>query len=74
MIFVCPSRTDKAGHPQWVVLGIGQMIKGLDIGMVDMCPGERRKITIPPALAFGEAGKGEKMEQATSMCMFFSLF
>lgn len=65
MIFVCLSRTDKAGHPQWVVLGIGQMIKGLDIGMVDMCPGERRKITIPPALAFGEAGKGEKMEQAT---------
>lgn len=54
-----PSRSDKAGHPQWVVLGIGQIIKGLDIGMVDMCPGEKRKITVPPALAFGESGKGE---------------
>ncbi|XP_056913833.1 peptidyl-prolyl cis-trans isomerase FKBP7 [Takifugu flavidus] len=62
--FYC-SRTDKAGHPQWVVLGIGQMIKGLDLGMVDMCPGERRKITIPPALAFGEAGKEPVPPNAT---------
>lgn len=61
MISVCLSRTDKAGHAQWVVLGIGQMIKGLDMGMFDMCPGEKRKITVPPALAFGEKGKGEEM-------------
>lgn len=53
------SRSDKAGHAQWFVLGVGQIIKGLDIGMVDMCPGEKRKITVPPALAFGENGKGE---------------
>uniref|UniRef100_A0A4W6BJK2 peptidylprolyl isomerase n=1 Tax=Lates calcarifer TaxID=8187 RepID=A0A4W6BJK2_LATCA len=26
--FYC-SRSDKAGHPQWLVLGIGQVIKGL---------------------------------------------
>uniref|UniRef100_A0A3Q2Y4J3 peptidylprolyl isomerase n=1 Tax=Hippocampus comes TaxID=109280 RepID=A0A3Q2Y4J3_HIPCM len=54
--FYC-SRHDKAGHPQWFVLGVGQVIKGLDIGMVDMCVGEKRKITVPPALAFGEKGK-----------------
>lgn len=53
------SRSDKAGHPQWFVLGVGQVIKGLDIGLNDMCPGEKRKITVPPALAFGEKGKGE---------------
>lgn len=53
------SRSDRTGHPQWFVLGVGQIIKGLDIGMTDMCPGEKRKITVPPALAFGENGKGE---------------
>lgn len=41
------------------MLGIGQIIKGLDIGMANMCPGEKRKITVPPTLAFGENGKGE---------------
>nr|XP_057937237.1 peptidyl-prolyl cis-trans isomerase FKBP7 isoform X2 [Doryrhamphus excisus] len=62
--FYC-SRSDKAGHPQWFVLGVGQVIKGLDIGMMDMCPGEKRKITVPPALAFGVNGKGPVPPNAT---------
>ncbi|XP_054643469.1 peptidyl-prolyl cis-trans isomerase FKBP7-like isoform X2 [Dunckerocampus dactyliophorus] len=62
--FYC-SRSDKAGHPQWFVLGVGQVIKGLDIGMMDMCPGEKRKITVPPALAFGVKGKGPVPPNAT---------
>nr|XP_046259988.1 peptidyl-prolyl cis-trans isomerase FKBP7 [Scatophagus argus] len=62
--FYC-SRSDKAGHPQWFVLGVGQIIKGLDIGMKDMCPGEKRKITVPPALAFGEKGKDPVPPNAT---------
>ncbi|XP_038575747.1 peptidyl-prolyl cis-trans isomerase FKBP7 [Micropterus salmoides] len=62
--FYC-SRSDKDGHPQWFVLGVGQVIKGLDIGMEDMCPGEKRKITVPPALAFGEKGKGPVPPNAT---------
>ncbi|MEQ2274700.1 Peptidyl-prolyl cis-trans isomerase fkbp7, partial [Xenotaenia resolanae] len=51
-------RSDKEGHPQWFVLGVGQVIKGLDIGMMDMCAGEKRKLTVPSALAFGQTGKG----------------
>ncbi|XP_046902698.1 peptidyl-prolyl cis-trans isomerase FKBP7 [Hypomesus transpacificus] len=62
--FYC-SRSDKAGHPQWFVLGVGQVIKGLDIGLNDMCPGEKRKITVPPALAFGEKGKDPVPPNAT---------
>ncbi|CAG5865973.1 unnamed protein product [Menidia menidia] len=62
--FYC-SRTEKEGHPQWLVVGVGQVIKGLDIGMMDMCAGERRKVTIPPALAFGEKGKGPVPPNAT---------
>lgn len=55
----CLSRSDKDGHPQWFVLGVGQVIKGLDKGMEDMCPGEKRKITVPSGLAFGAQGKGK---------------
>ncbi|XP_056145950.1 peptidyl-prolyl cis-trans isomerase FKBP7 [Lampris incognitus] len=62
--FYC-SRSDKTGHPQWFVLGVGQIIKGLDLGMKDMCPGEKRKITVPPALAFGEKGKAPVPPNAT---------
>ncbi|XP_048877477.1 peptidyl-prolyl cis-trans isomerase FKBP7 isoform X3 [Brienomyrus brachyistius] len=54
--FYC-SRSDKAGHPQWFIVGVGQIIRGLDLGMMGMCAGEKRKITIPPSLAFGEKGK-----------------
>ncbi|XP_037542201.1 peptidyl-prolyl cis-trans isomerase FKBP7 [Nematolebias whitei] len=62
--FYC-SRTDKAGHPQWFVLGVGQVIRGLDIGMLDMCPGEKRKVTVPSELAFGVNGKGPVPPNAT---------
>ncbi|XP_060909886.1 peptidyl-prolyl cis-trans isomerase FKBP7 [Labrus mixtus] len=62
--FYC-SRSDKDGHPQWFVLGVGQIIKGLDIGMTDMCVGEKRKITVPPSLAFGEKGKDPVPPNAT---------
>ncbi|XP_006151715.1 peptidyl-prolyl cis-trans isomerase FKBP7 isoform X3 [Tupaia chinensis] len=56
--FYC-SRTQNEGHPKWFVLGVGQVIKGLDIAMMDMCPGERRKVLIPPSFAYGKEGYAE---------------
>lgn len=53
--FYC-SRTQNNGHPKWFVLGVGQVIKGLDIAMLNMCPGEKRKVIIPPSLAYGQQG------------------
>ncbi|XP_008010885.1 peptidyl-prolyl cis-trans isomerase FKBP10 isoform X1 [Chlorocebus sabaeus] len=40
-------------------VGSGWLIKGMDQGLLGMCPGERRKIIIPPFLAYGEKGYGE---------------
>lgn len=40
-------------------MGSGWLIKGMDLGLLGMCPGERRKIIIPPFLAYGEKGYGE---------------
>ncbi|KAK4817787.1 hypothetical protein QYF61_027791 [Mycteria americana] len=57
--FYC-SRTQNEGHPKWFVLGVGQVIKGLDIAMMNMCPGEKRKVIIPPSLAYGQQGYGKK--------------
>ncbi|CAB3382012.1 FK506-binding protein 2 isoform X2 [Cloeon dipterum] len=39
-------------------LGVGQVIKGWDQGLVDMCVGEIRKLTIPPSLGYGDKGAG----------------
>ena len=46
----------RRGSPIEFTLGAGQVIPGWDQGLMDMCPGEERKLTIPPELAYGEWG------------------
>lgn len=52
------SRTEGDKQAVWFTLGIREVIKGWDKGLQDMCSGEKRKLTIPPALAYGKEGKG----------------
>ena len=40
-------------------LGAGEVIKGFEQGLLDMCVGEKRKLTIPPHLAYGDEGTGK---------------
>ena len=46
------------GRPFDFKLGVGQVIRGWDEGVVGMCVGEKRRLGIPAAMAYGERGAG----------------
>lgn len=46
------------GDPLSFTVGQGMVIKGWDEGLLGMCPGDQRKLTIPPELGYGERAMG----------------
>ncbi|XP_035408470.1 peptidyl-prolyl cis-trans isomerase FKBP9 isoform X2 [Cygnus atratus] len=48
--------THSLGRTYNIVLGSGQVVVGMDMGLQDMCVGERRTVVIPPHLGYGEDG------------------
>ncbi|KAL9095859.1 MAG: hypothetical protein Q9165_001856 [Trypethelium subeluteriae] len=48
----------KRGQPLSFFLGKGAVIKGWDQGLLDMCIGEKRKLTIQPEYGYGANGMG----------------
>ncbi|KAL1856936.1 hypothetical protein VTK73DRAFT_8199 [Phialemonium thermophilum] len=46
------------GTPFGFKLGGGQVIKGWDEGLLDMCIGEKRTLTVPPSYGYGQRAIG----------------
>lgn len=40
-------------------IGVGQVIRGWDEGVLGMCVGEKRKLIVPAALGYGDQGAGD---------------
>lgn len=58
------SSLDK-GQPFIFTVGAGRVIKGWDLGLLEMKIGEKRKLTIPSYLGYGEREKGSIPSNAT---------
>jgi FKBP-type peptidyl-prolyl cis-trans isomerase len=56
-----PTEEYPKGKPMEVTLGAGGVIPGFDQGLVGMKVGGKRTVTIPPDLAYGSSGQGDKI-------------
>ena len=55
------------GDPFVFELGAGQVIKGWDYGLSNMCIGEKRKLTIPSELGYGDRGAGSDIKAGATL-------
>lgn len=48
-------------------LGQGEVIQGWDEGLGGMCVGEKRKLTIPSDMGYGDAGAGREIPGGSTL-------
>ena len=59
---------DKSGaRPFSFTLGLGEVIKGWDIGVADMNKGEKRAMLVPPAIGYGKRGSPPEIPKNSTL-------
>lgn len=61
------------GEPFDFPLGAGRVIKGWDMGVAGMRVGGRRKLVIPPHLAYGNRGAGDAIRPGETLIFVVDL-
>jgi peptidylprolyl isomerase len=61
------------GEPLAFRVGVGQVIKGWDDGLLGMKVGGRRKLVIPPHLGYGERGAGSAIKPGETLIFVVDL-
>src|SRR5262245_27572667 len=61
------------GQPLSFTLGVGQVISGWDQGIAGMKVGGRRKLVIPPNLAYGDRGAGSAIAPGETLIFVVDL-
>jgi FK506-binding protein 2 len=54
-------------QPFVFTLGTGQVIKGWDQGLLNMCEEEKRKLVIPPDMGYGDRGSPPKIPGGSTL-------
>jgi peptidylprolyl isomerase len=62
--------SDVHGGAQDFQVGVRRLIPGMDEALLDMTPGEKRIVIIPPELAYGERGAGNGAIPGNSFLIF----
>ncbi|KAL8846411.1 MAG: hypothetical protein Q9221_008492 [Calogaya cf. arnoldii] len=57
----------KRGEPLSFTVGKGMVIKGWDEGLLDMCIGDKRKLTIPPEFGYGQRAMGSTIPAGSTL-------
>ena len=63
---------DRAAHFQFT-LGIGEVIKGWDMGVVGMRVGERARLVVPSKLGYGKKGAPPEIPGDATLCFDVTL-
>ena len=61
------------GEPLAFRVGVGQVIQGWDQGLLGMKVGGRRKLVIPPNLAYGDRGAGGAIKPGETLIFVVDL-
>ena len=70
VLYISPSEHEDHRDPATFMLGRGEVIQGWEEGLLDMCVGEKRKLSVPASMAYGDTGQRHHKEEGEFILIF----